>query len=87
MIMLKDELKIQIRKQTAGYLTAALSLVAGLAWNDAVKSFIEILFPLNTSSVLIKFVYAIIITTIVVLISTSLLRSQENTTEVVSSTK
>ncbi|MFA6177488.1 MAG: DUF5654 family protein [Candidatus Paceibacterota bacterium] len=79
--MLKEELKMQIRKQTAGYVTTALSLVAGLAWNDAVKSLIEIFFPLNTSGVLIKFIYAIIITLVVVILSTYLLKSSEKTTE------
>lgn len=75
--MLKDEIKMQIRKQTAGYVTTALSLVAGLAWNDAVKSLIEIFFPLDTSGVLIKFIYAVVITVVVVILSTSLLRSKE----------
>jgi len=77
--MLKSELKMQIRERTAGYLTAALSLVAGLAWNDAIKSLIEILFPLDTSGILIKFVYAITITTIVVIVSTYLLKTSEET--------
>jgi len=80
--MIKDELKMQIRKQTAGYVTTALSLVAGLAWNDAVKSLIEIFFPLDTSGVLIKFVYAITITIVVVILSTYLLKSSDKTTEV-----
>lgn len=73
--MLKEELRAQIKNQTVGYLAAALSLVAGLAWNDAVKALIEMLFPLNTSGVLIKFVYAIVITIIVVLVSTSILKA------------
>ena len=68
---------MQLRKQTVGYVTAALSLVAGLAWNDAVRSLIDIFFPLNTSGVFIKFSYAVFITIVVVILSTSLLRSAE----------
>ena len=72
--MLKDELKMQIKSQTSGYIVAALSLVAGLAWNDAIKGLVAIFFPLETSGVLIKFMYAIIVTIIVVIISMSLLK-------------
>lgn len=78
--MLKDELKMQIKNQTSGYIVAALSLVAGLAWNDAIKALIAIFFPLDTSGVLIKFVYAIIVTIIVVIISMSLLKLPNKTT-------
>ncbi len=72
--MLKDEIKTQIKNQTSGYIVAALSLVAGLAWNDAIKALIAILFPLDTSGVFIKFIYAIIVTIIVVFVSISLLK-------------
>lgn len=75
--MLNDELKARVKNQTAGYIAAALSLVAGLAWNDAIKALIEVLFPLDTSGILIKFVYAIIITIVVVFVSTSILRSSD----------
>lgn len=76
-MMLNDELKARVKNQTAGYIAAALSLVAGLAWNDAIKALIEVLFPLDTSGILIKFVYAIIITIVVVFVSTSILRSSD----------
>lgn len=72
--MINDEVKKQIKNQTTGYFTAALGLVAGLAWNDAIKALIEALFPFNQSGILIKFIYAIIITIIVVLLSRYLLR-------------
>ncbi|MCC6290827.1 hypothetical protein IT398_02075 [Candidatus Nomurabacteria bacterium] len=75
--MLNDELKARVRNQTTGYIAAALSLVAGLAWNDAIRSLIEVLFPLDTSGILIKFVYAIIITVVVVFVSTSILKSSD----------
>ena len=68
------ETKEEIKKQTAGYLTAALGLVAGLAWNDAIKSLIEVFYPFAKDGIFAKFFYAILITIIVVLISISLLK-------------
>lgn len=58
-----------VRQQTYSYITAALSVVAGLAWNDAVQSLIKALFPDSTGSVWAKFVYAIAMTVIVVLLT------------------
>jgi len=68
------ETKEEIKRQTAGYMTAALGLVAGLAWNDAIKSLIEAFYPFAKDGVFAKFFYAILITIIVVFISISLLR-------------
>ena len=67
-------LRSQIRRQTVGYIVAALGLVAGLAWNDAIKTLIEQLFPLGTGSLPAKFFYATLITVLVVVISYSLLK-------------
>jgi hypothetical protein len=72
--MINSEIKEQIKEQTAGYLTAALGLVAGLAWNDAIKSLIEAIFPFAKGGIFAKFFYAVLITLVVVLISRSLLR-------------
>lgn len=57
-----------------GYVTAGLGVVAGLAWNDAIRSLIEYVFPLQRNTVLIKFVYALIITLVVVVIGIYLAR-------------
>ena len=60
----------EIRDRTAGYIVTAFGLVAGLAWNNAIQGFIEYFFPANKSgSVWAKFIYAIILTLIVVFIS------------------
>ncbi len=76
MINIKDkikngskEIKKEIQQRTSGYILAAFGLVAAFAWNDAIKSLIEYFFPLNKNTVLIKFIYAISITFIVVIIS------------------
>jgi len=57
-----------------GYITAGFGLVAGLAWNEAIKSLIEYLFPLNRDTMTAKFVYAFLITIILVIISIYLAR-------------
>lgn len=72
--MINPEIKKQIRSQTAGYLTGALGLVAGLAWSDAIKALIAELFPFDKNGIVAMFVYAIIITLAVVLIGNYLLR-------------
>jgi hypothetical protein len=64
----------EVRQQTVSYITGGLGLVAGLAWNEAIKGLIDYWFPLKGNSVLAKFIYALIITLIVVLTTIYLLR-------------
>lgn len=64
-----EEMKKQIKKQTLGYVVAAFGLVAGLAWNEAIKSLIEYLFPIGQNTLLAKFGYAVLITAIVVAVT------------------
>ncbi len=59
----------EVRNKIAGYITAALGLVAGFAWNDAIRSSIEYFFPLEKNSLWVKFIYAIVITLGVVFVS------------------
>lgn len=61
-----NEIKSEVKAKTFGYISAALGLVAGLAWNDAIKSMIETLFPLSKNTVMVKFVYAAIVTVAVI---------------------
>lgn len=60
------EFRNQIRQQTLSYIVAALSLVAGLAWNDAIKDLITRFFP-ESKSLWARFLYAVVITFIVIL--------------------
>lgn len=53
-----DELKKELRGRTLGYVSAALGLVAGLAWNDAIRAAIETIFPLSKDTIMVKFLYA-----------------------------
>ena len=69
-----SDINREMRNKIAGYITAALGLVAGFAWNDAIKSSIEYFFPLEQNSLWAKFIYAIIITLGVVIISLYLVK-------------
>ncbi|KKU65998.1 MAG: hypothetical protein UX90_C0001G0057 [Candidatus Wolfebacteria bacterium GW2011_GWD2_47_17] len=56
------------REKVWGYIAAALGLVAGLAWNEAIKGLIDHYFPIQRDSVWAKVWYAAIITILVVVI-------------------
>jgi len=71
----------ELRKKSFGYITTAFGLVAGLAWNEAIKSVIEKFFPMSTSGMIAKFVYAIIITAILVFVSLYILKSDKDKTD------
>ncbi len=67
-------LRKAITNKTVGYITAALGLVTGLAWNEAIKALIDYLFPITSNSVLAKFIYAAVMTAVVVVFSIYLVR-------------
>ena len=69
-----SRLEREMRERIAGYLVGAFGLVAGLAWNDAIKSLIEYLFPLKQNSVAAKFAYAIAITFVLVVVTMYIVR-------------
>lgn len=63
----KDKsLRRELRSQAISYLLGAFGLVAGLAWNDAIKATIESIFPLDRNGLQAKFIYALIVTVFVV---------------------
>ncbi len=64
----------EVRERTLGFITGGLGLVAGLAWNDAIKALIEYLFPLGKDSIPAKFIYAVLISVVVVALSVYLVR-------------
>lgn len=71
------KLKQEVREKTMGYILAALGLVAGLAWNEAIKSLIDQFFPFSKDGVLIKFIYAVIVTIIIVMVTVYLVKLTE----------
>lgn len=74
----RKDIRQQVRKQTAGYILTALGLVAGLAWNEAIRALIVHFYPLDQNSLWAKFVYALLVTIVVVIVSAYLLRSDDN---------
>ena len=63
----QKDLRRQLRKQVSTYLMAALGFVAGLAWNEAIKGVIDRIFPFSGNGIIAKFVYAILVTILVIL--------------------
>lgn len=63
---LLQEFRDESRERALGYIVGAFGLVAGLAWNDAIRGLIEQLFPVSQSTVVAKFIYALIITILLV---------------------
>ena len=56
------EIKKEVNKKLITYITAGFGLVAGLAWNDAIKSLIEYFFPTTQNTMVAKFIYALAFT-------------------------
>ncbi len=71
---IEQKIAREIRERTISYVIAAFSFVAGLAWNDAIRTLIDSLFPVNKDSLVVKFLYAILVTIVVVVISMIILR-------------
>lgn len=71
------EFRVEIRTRVMGYIGAGLGVIVSLAWNEAIKALIEMLFPLNKDSLIAKFVYAVLMTAILVFITVYFLRTVE----------
>lgn len=70
----RKRFRSEFKKQLVGYIVGAFGLIAGLAWNEAIKSLIGYLFPSGQHSLLAQFIYAIAITAVVVIITIHLTR-------------
>jgi hypothetical protein len=71
-----EELKREFKEKTITLILGGFGLVAALAWNEAIKTLFETLFP-KKSEIIGKFLYAIIVTFIVVLVSLQLKKISE----------
>lgn len=68
----ESELEIierQAKERTINLILAGFGFVAGLAWNEAIKSLIDSVFALGADILLAKFVYAILVTILIVFVS------------------
>ncbi len=63
-----NKLNYEILQKMSDLATAGFGLVAALAWNEAIKSLFEKIFP-KTGGIIAKFIYAAIITAVVVFIT------------------
>lgn len=61
-------LRHDLAERVSALATAGFGLVAALAWNDAIQGLFQVLFG-TASSLVAKFLYAIIITLMVVLVT------------------
>lgn len=67
-ITMLEEAKKAIRSRTLGYIAGGLGLVAGLAWNDAIRSLIDQLLPNNSGYIFAKLLYALVVTVVVAIL-------------------
>lgn len=59
----------EVKERTLGFIITAFSLVAGLAWNEAIQSLINSFFTIDKNSIWAKFIYALAMTLALVLIT------------------
>ena len=69
-----NKLRQEFRERISGYIIAAFGLVASLAWNDAISALIEKIFPLGKDTIVAKFIYAMVITVILVAVAVYLVK-------------
>ena len=77
---MKNDLRSEFLKTMTALATAAFGLVAALAWNDTIKSFIE-RFISPGSTFLSKLIYALIVTVLAVLVTYFLGKATQEATE------
>jgi len=70
----KNHTAHEVKKKLVGYVTGAFALVGALAWNDAIKALIETLYEADRNTITAKFIYAIVISVVVILIGVYLSR-------------
>lgn len=68
----------EVRERSMTYIAGGLGIVVGLAWNEAIKALIEYVYPITgANSLFAKFLYAIIITAIVVVVTMYIVSTPE----------
>jgi hypothetical protein len=69
-----NKLQKEFRERVSGYVIGAFGLVASLAWNDAISATIEKIFPLGKDTIVAKFIYAFVMTVVLVIIAVYLVK-------------
>lgn len=57
-----------ITKKMLAYIATGFGLVAGLAWNEAIKALLDYLIPAGGNSIIAKILYAMVVTILVGLV-------------------
>lgn len=73
----KKSLKVEILEKMGQLATSGFGLVAAFAWNDFIKGLFARLFPKPENSLMVNFIYVVIITALVVIITIQLGRLLE----------
>jgi len=71
-----EKVKREFKEKTVTLILGGFGLVAALAWNEAIKTLFETIFP-KKSELIGKFIYAITVTIMVVLVSLRLRKISE----------
>jgi len=71
---MNKNLKLELLEKMTTLIAAGLGLVAALAWNDAIKGLFSIIFG-KSSNIAVMFLYAIVITVVVVVATIKLSRA------------
>jgi len=70
------ETQKEIKEKMLTLILAGFGLVAALAWNDAIQALFKVVFP-KSEGVIGKFIYAVIVTILVVVITLQLKKVSE----------
>lgn len=74
-----NRIKREVRDRVAAYIVGGLGVVVGLSWNEAIKGAIDYFYPsAGAGSIFAKFIYATILTVLVVLVTMFVVRPPEN---------
>lgn len=73
----EKEMRGELQSQVRGYIMTGIGLIVALSWNDAIKAFIDYIYPAEGKGITAKFIYAIVLTLIVIVISRIILREKK----------
>lgn len=68
------ETALEVKEKILGFITSAFAFVGALAWNEAIKGLIDSIYVTDANSVLAKFIYALVVSVVVVVLSIYLTR-------------
>ncbi len=64
-----EKIRMESREKILELILAGFGFVTALAWNEAIKSLIDTFFKFSKDSLVAKFIYAIFLTVIIVIVS------------------